>query len=583
MLFSATLGDFGEIRRKSFVLIKKKALTKEERSEMMSDIKTSESINVFSVKEAVAPPNGAATRSPDPKRTRVQSLNPATGEVWREFESASAEEVQSMVARARTAQKNWGALLFDERAQYLRKLSDLVLVQSRDIARLITRENGKPVFEAQAMEVMPVLDFIHYYLKHGKKLLRSKRVSHANWALKTKRGKFVHEPLGVVGIISPWNYPFMLPLGTIVPALLAGNAVVLKPSEFTPSCALKIAELFGQAGLPENVFTVAQGDGLTGAALAQCQLDRIVFTGSVATGRKVALAATERFIPVTLELGGSDAMIVLRDADLEHSTSGALWGRFVNCGQSCVAAKRIFVAREVFQPFVEMLVRKVGQLKLGKGDDPETDIGPMIRPRQVDMIEKQLQVAVANGAKILCGGKRRVDLGPCFFESTILTQVTPQMNVMCEETFGPLLPIYPVRDAEEALQLANDSEFGLSASVWTKDAKLARSLASRLEAGAVLINDLIAHVGTSEASYGGIKTSGLGRTHGPEGLLEMTRMKFIDTELATFLRKPWWFHYDAALLASIENFAQFQHGRSLWAKFKNIPGTLRLLRQRNKV
>ena len=527
--------------------------------------------------------NGGQTRLSNPTRVPVQSLNPATGEVWREFASASAEEVQAAVARARTAQKQWSALSFDERARYLHHLADLVLAQSLEIARLIARENGKPVVEAQAMELMPALDFIHYYLKHGKKLLRAKRVPHGHWALKTTRGKIVHEPLGVVGIISPWNYPFMLPLGTIAPALLAGNTVVLKPSEFTPSCAQKIAELFAQAGLPENVFTVVQGDGVTGAALSHTQLDRIVFTGSFASGRKVALAATERLIPVTLELGGSDAMIVLRDADLEHATSGALWGRFVNCGQSCVAAKRIFIAREVFEPFVQMLVRKVAQLKLGHGDDPTTDIGPMIRMRQVDMIEKQLQEAVANGAQVLCGGKRRPDLGPCFFEPTVLTNVTPQMNVMCEETFGPLLPVYPVADAEEALQLANTSEFGLSASVWTKDLKLARAIASRIEAGSVLINDLIAHVGTSEASYGGIKTSGLGRTHGPEGLLEMTRMKFIDTDLVSFMRKPWWYHYDATLLASIANFSQFQHGRTLWAKLKNIPGTLRLLRQGNKL
>lgn len=549
----------------------------------MSDFKTTESINLFPAPEAVAPSYEAAAHGQNAQRTRVQSLDPATGEVWREYEAATAEEVQAMVARARAAQKAWAALSLEERAKYLRKLSGLVLAQSNEIARLVTRENGKPVFEAQAMEVMPVLDFISYYRKHGKKLLRAHRVPRANWALKTKRGRIVYEPLGVVGIISPWNYPFLLPLGTIIPALLAGNTVVLKPSEFTPSCALKIAELFKQADLPQDVFTVALGDGATGAALTQCELNRFVFTGSTATGRKVALAATERFIPVTLELGGSDAMIVLRDADLEYATSGALWGRFVNCGQSCVAAKRIFIAREVFEPFVEMLVRKVGRLKLGRGDDPAIDVGPLIRTRQVDMIEQQLQAAVASGAKILCGGKRRPDLGANFFEPTVLTNVTPQMNVMCEETFGPLLPVFPVRDAEEALQLANDSEFGLSASVWTKDAKLAASLASRIDAGSVLINDLIAHVGTSEASYGGYKTSGLGRTHGPEGLLEMTRMKFIDAELATFLRKPWWYHYDAAVLASIANFAQFQHGRSLWAKIKNIPGTLGLLRQRNKV
>ncbi|NUO79938.1 aldehyde dehydrogenase family protein [candidate division KSB1 bacterium] len=529
-------------------------------------------------------PDGAQQRTTGvPTGGRVQSLNPATGEVWQEYDSISVEQVQALVARARVAQKEWGALAFEQRAVYLRKLADLVLARQMEIAQLVTRENGKPIFEALVTEIMPTLDFIHYYRKHGPVLLRPKRVPHANWALKTKRGKIVHEPLGVVGIISPWNYPFMLPLGTIAPALVAGNTVVLKPSEFTPSSALKIAELFKEVGLPENVFAVAIGDGAAGAALAQCQLDRIVFTGSVATGRKVALSATERLIPVTLELGGSDAMIVLRDANLDYATSGALWGRFMNCGQSCVAAKRIFVEREVFELFVEKLVHKVQQLRLGKGEDPTTDVGPLIRPRQVDAIEAQLRGAVASGARVLCGGKRRMDLGPCFFEPTVLVEVTPKMNVMCEETFGPLLPIVAVKDAEEALHYANDTDFGLSASIWTSDIKRGRALASRLEVGAVLINDVIAHVGTSEASYGGIKSSGLGRTHGPEGLLDMMRTKFVDVDTVTFLRKPWWFRYNAKMRNNISSFSQFMHGRSLWTKVKNIPGTLRLLNQRGKV
>lgn len=525
-------------------------------------------------------PNGEQLRM---QSTRVQSLNPATGEVWQEYESASAEDVRKLVAHARVAQETWGALALEQRAVYLQRVAELVLAQGMDIARLVTRENGKPTVEALATEIMPALDFIRYYLKHGKRLLRSQRVPHANWALKSKRGKIVHEPLGVIGIISPWNYPFMLPLGTIVPALLAGNTVVLKPSEFTPTSALKIAALFEDAGLPKDVFAIALGDGATGAALAQCQLDRIVFTGSVTTGRKVALAATERLIPCTLELGGSDAMLVLRDADLEYATSGALWGRFMNCGQSCVAAKRIFVEREVFQPFVEKLVRKVEQLRLGKGEDPNTDVGPLIRERQVSLIAAQLEAAVASGARILCGGKRRLDLGPCFFEPTVLVEVTPQMNILCEETFGPILPIVPVNDVEEALRYANDSEFGLSASIWTKDIKRGRALARRLEVGAVLINDVITHVGTSEASYGGIKSSGLGRTHGPEGLLDMVRTKFIDTEAFTFLRKPWWYRYDAILLKNITDFAQFLHGSALWTRLKHLPASVRLLSQRNKI
>ncbi len=542
---------------------------------------TMENVRATTTPARPAPEIVSTTAGPD--AARVQSLDPATGEVWQEYDAATPEQVQAAIAAAHQAQQAWRSLTLTQRAAYLRRFAGILLQRQMEVAQLITRENGKPTGEALISEVIVSLDIVRYYLKFGGRILHTKKVRHLNPVLKLKRGRLVHEPLGVVGVISPWNYPFMLSLNAVIPALLAGNAVVLKPSEFTPAVALKTADLFAAAGLPAGVLQVLVGDGATGAALSHGQLDRLVFTGSVAVGHKVSQAAAERLIPATLELGGSDAFIALSDADLEHATSGATWGRFMNCGQSCVAAKRIFVEEGIFEPFVRRLVEKVRQLRLGRGEDPNTDVGPMIRPRQVELLEAQLAEAVAHGAKILCGGKRRPDLGPSFFEPTVVIEVNTRMNVMCEETFGPLLPVVPVKNADQAVQLANDTSFGLSASVWTKDLKRGQALARRLEAGTVMINDVISYMGMCEFAYGGIKNSGLGKARGPEGLLDMVRTKYVDTDAFTFLRKPWWFRYSAQALRDTQGYAQFLHAPSWLKRLRHIPASLRLLGQKEKL
>ncbi|MDZ7290757.1 MAG: aldehyde dehydrogenase family protein [candidate division KSB1 bacterium] len=507
----------------------------------------------------------------------IQSLDPATGEVWQEYEIATPQQVQAAVAKARAAQKQWSTLPIKARVDILQKFYGLLFNRRLEIAALITRENGKPVAEALIAEVMVSLDLIKYYLRYGPLWLKPKRLPHENIALKMRRAHVGYEPYGVVGIIAPWNYPLMLPLSETVPALLTGNTAVMKPSEFTPTTALEMEKLLREAGLPEGVFQVVVGDGSTGAALVASDIDKILFTGSAITGKKVAAAAAERLIPIVLELGGSDAMLVLRDANLEHATSGAVWCRFVNCGQNCVSTKRVFVEQEIYEPFVAKVVAKVQQLRLGPGSDPETDIGPMIRERQVAILEQQLADAVAKGAKILCGGKRRPDLGPFFFEPTVLTNVNSNMKVLQEETFGPLLPIVPVRDVEEAITLANSTPYGLSASIWTANLKRGRELALRLEAGSVLINDAVSHAGACEAPHGGAKASGYGRTHGREGLMEMVRLKYLDVDPITFIRKPWWFRYDAKLLHQLNRFIEFLHGRSFFTRLRSVPGMLGLL------
>ena len=333
--------------------------------------------------------------------------------------------------------------------------------------------------------------------------------------MKLKRGRLEFEPYGVIGIISPANYPLAIPFNEIIPALVAGNTVVLKPSDFAPQVGVAIRGLLNAANLPPGVAQVILGDGLTGKALTAAPIQKLIFTGSVATGKRIQAAAAERLLPTVLELGGKDAMIVCADANLETASSGAVWGAFTNAGQTCVSVERAYVVRDVAQKFVDLCVSKTKQLRVGRGDDPSTDVGPLIRDRQAAIVEEQVSQAVAEGAEVSCGGRRPSlpGLNGFFYEPTVLTGVNHHMRLMREETFGPVLPIMVVEDEAEALALANDSAYGLSASVWTRDVQRGERLARQIQAGAVMVNDCISYFGISEAPHGGPKASGIGRTH----------------------------------------------------------------------
>jgi succinate-semialdehyde dehydrogenase/glutarate-semialdehyde dehydrogenase len=513
----------------------------------------------------------------------VLSINPATGKLLHEYAAASVVEVAEAVEGARRAQPAWASLSLRERCKHMEALRHRIYSKRTEIAQQLIQECGKPLAEALSNEIVIVLDIARFCIRHAEKILKPRRVPHQNIALKLKKGRQTYEPYGVVAVISPWNFPFQLALVQIIPALIAGNCVVHKPSEYTSGIGVLMRELFAQAGFPENVFQVVIGDGATGAALADGAIDKVAFTGSVATGKKIVAAAAQKLTPVTLELGGSDPFIVLRDANLEHAASGAVWGRFMNCGQSCVAPKRIIVEREVYEPFVFQLVEKAKQLRLGNAEDAETDVGPMIRETQLITLQHQLEDAKAKGAKILCGGKRRPDLGPLFFEPTVFVDVKPSMLVMQEETFGPLLPIISVRDADEAVQIANASSFGLSASVWTEEVRRGREIAKRLQAGVVLINDLMSHTGMCNAPRTGVKMSGLGYTNGVEGLLEMVRIKYVDSDAMTAFRKPWWFRYTPKQAKNLESFVGFLHAPTWRERLAAIPGALALLFDKERI
>jgi acyl-CoA reductase-like NAD-dependent aldehyde dehydrogenase len=507
---------------------------------------------------------------------KIASINPATGEVLRELHCATESEVLAAVERARTAQAAWAEAGLRRRIDVLREFQSRLHARKSEIAAAITREAGKPLAEALTTEVLVVLDAARFLIDHAWSLLRDEPVPHGNLATRLKRGFLVREPYGVIGIVSPWNYPFSIPATETLAALVAGNAVVLKPSELTPLVSLELASLLGEAGLPElgeaglpdGVFQVVIGEGQTGATLVRSPIDKLVFTGSIATGRQIAAAAAGRLLPVVLELGGKDPMIVLDDADIDVASSAAVWGAFMNAGQTCLSVERCYAHRSLHEKFAAACVEKAKKLRVGQGEDRETDVGPLIRERQLQVVESQIQDARARGARILTGGHRLPHLGSNFYAPTVLTDVTHEMRILREETFGPVLPIMAFDHEDEAVHLANDSEYGLAASVWSRDAQRAERLARQIHAGTVMVNDVISCFGISEAPHGGVKASGIGRTHGRFGLEEMVRVKYLDIDRMPGMKKVWWYGYGENFRRQMEGFLDLQFAQRLGSRLR---------------
>ena len=471
------------------------------------------------------------------------SHDPATGEEIGRTALTMPEEVARAVGRAREAQTQWARLSFFERGRVVMKARRIMLKEMDEIGLLISRETGKPISEAIAMEVVPGLDCMRYFARKTASLLRRARIGLGLYGFMGRTSYVVYKPLGVVGIISPWNFPWATPLAEAVIALMAGNAVVVKPSELTPLTSLKIEEIFARAGLAEGLLEVVTGDGSTGAALVASGVDKIMFTGSVATGKRVGEAAAKYLTPVVLELGGKDPMIVLEDANIPTAARGAVWGAFANAGQCCASVERCYVHESIAPQFIEAVVAETKRLRQRAGTNPEADIGPMTSERQLLTVEDHVNQAVRNGAKALTGGERLADANGPFFKPTVLTGVNHQMDVMREETFGPVLPIMTFKTEEEALRLANDSIYGLTASVWTSDIKRGKRLAEQVEAGTVMVNEVIYTHAIAQTPWGGVKQSGIGRTHGRAGLLEMVTHQHINVYWLSFLPDLWWFNY----------------------------------------
>lgn len=463
--------------------------------------------------------------TPTGNRRRFILKSPVDFSPLGEFDCANAEDIAAALARARAAQRRWARVPVRERAAAILRVRDEVYRRQDEITATVIRETGKPLAEALSMEVYAPLDLMSYYARRAERILRPRRVALHGPLKMAKKLTLTYEPLGVIGIIMPWNGPFVLSMNFATQALLAGNAVLVKGSEVTPESARLAERIYRDAGLPEDLMQVITGDGQTGAALVESGVNKISFTGSTATGRKIGEACGRLLIPCTLELGGTDAMIVCDDANLEHAADGAVMGACMNAGQVCCGSQRILVAASVYDRLVDRIAAKVSSLRQGPEQGAGEDVGAIIWDRQLAIIQRHVDDAVAKGARLLCGGRRHPALSGLYFEPTVLADCTADMLVMREETFGPVVAIRKVRDDDEALAIANDSACGLSGNVWSDNPDRAWRLASGLSTGSVTINDMAVTYGLPEAPFGGVRTSGIGRINGEDALRSYCNIK----------------------------------------------------------
>lgn len=479
--------------------------------------------------------SGAGERRPP----LIDVENPATGAVVGAVPCLSAADVERLAAQGRAAQPAWQALGFKERRRRLLRAQRWLADNRGRAEELIVAESGKQRADATA-EIIAATEALLYWANNAERLLSEERISSRSPLLFGRSVCVRYQPLGLVGVITPWNAPFSLAALDLVPAMAAGNAVIHKPSEITPLSANLLEEMFRACDVPEHVFQIAHGDGATGAALVDAA-DFIAFTGSDTTGRKIAEQAGRNLTGVSLELGGKDAMIVLADADLERAAGGALYYGMANAGQICMSVERVYVEEPAYDRFVELVAQHAGELRLGTGSDEQpSEIGPIIFGPQIEKIADHVQDAIAKGARAIVGG-RRADRAGRYYEPTVLVDVDHTMRVMTDETFGPVLPIMKVRDADEAVRLANDSRYGLQASVWTRDRERGGQIARRLESGGVSVNDAWVNLGAFDAPFGGWKESGLGRRNGVTGIRKYCQAQTITDNRRPLRRDPFWF------------------------------------------
>jgi acyl-CoA reductase-like NAD-dependent aldehyde dehydrogenase len=469
----------------------------------------------------------------------IPCMDPATLESLGDVPVVPAEEVRARVERARRAQRVWARVPFVERRRVLARILQHVLDHADELVDLICRDSGKTRENALLGEIWPVCEKLRHTIAHGERDLRPERVS--SGLLAHKRATIEYHPLGVIGIICPWNFPLQNVLGPTVPALMAGNACVVKVSEWTSWSAPRIQRIFDEAfrdyGYPVDVVQIVTGYAETGAALVSGGVDKVVFTGSMPNGRRVVAESANTLTPVILELGGKDPMIVCDDASIEQAVHAAMAGVFITSGQMCLAAERVIVFDHVHDVFVEKVVELASKLRQGPplaGD--VVDVGAMTMPHQVGIVEKLVEDAVKKGATVRVGGKRNRGLGGNFFEPTVLTGVTRDMAIAQEETFGPVLCVFRIRDEEEAVKLANDTHFGLGSTVFTKDARRGKRIADQIRAGSTVVNDFGLAYMAHALPFGGVKGSGFGRLNGREGIRAMCNVKAVMTDRFPFSR-----------------------------------------------
>ncbi len=450
---------------------------------------------------------------------------PYTGEALFELPLGNDDDVRFAMERARRAQREWAVLSLEERTRVFKRYHDLLLSRQDELLDMIQLENGKARKDAFE-EIADTAMVSRHYAYHAKRCLDPRRRK-GGFPLVTEAWQIQH-PLGIVGIISPWNYPLSMSIPDAIPALIAGNAVVLNPAKLTSLTALLAVKLLGEAGLPHDLFQVVTGHGSeVGRAIIE-QANFVGFTGSTRTGKTIGKMAAERLVDFSLELGGKNPMIIFADANLNHALKAVVHGCFVSSGHLCVAIERLYLHSSIYERFARKMVKRTTAMKLAATFDYSADMGSLISQDQLEKVMAHVADAVKKGAKVLCGGKARPDIGPCFFEPTILENVTEEMSLHREETFGPVVSVYPFESADEAVEKANDTEYGLNAAVWTRDKKFGRSIAERILAGSVNVNDSYrATWASTDVPMGGFKNSGIGRRHGDFGILKYTESQAV--------------------------------------------------------
>jgi acyl-CoA reductase-like NAD-dependent aldehyde dehydrogenase len=521
----------------------------------------------------------------------IESRNPSTGELLGTVSITPPDDVERVAAEVAGAQASWARRRLADRARIVGNAAQAMLRRSEELAEAVTRETGKTLMEASFVDVgagSMVFDWIGRY---APRYLTPERVPTPQLILKHKRHTIVYRPLGVVGVISAWNYPLLVPAGPVGMALVAGNGVVLKPSEYTPLMGDLLASVFAEAGLPDGVLRVVHGSGPTGAAIcAAPSIAKVCFTGGVANGLRVKRLAAEHGKPVLLELGGKDPAIVCHDADIDRAVSGTLWAAVAGAGQTCAAVERVYVDRRIYGTYLERLVAAAEEVRPGDPLDPATQIGSMSSDAQYEIVMAQIEDATARGAHLECGGPVRVgDLPGRFIAPVVLSAVDHSMAVMRDETFGPVVPVMPFDTEEEAIRLANDSTYGLGASVWSRNMPRARRIARRLAAGMVWINDHGSSAAAAQAPWAGIKNSGQGVVHSKFGLYEMVDKRLVSEDRG-WLPVAWWYPYDEpgrqgliALLQTLYSPGLREQLRVGWDRRAKLVGLgRRLLRARSR-
>ncbi|MFF2530058.1 aldehyde dehydrogenase family protein [Brevibacillus sp. NPDC058079] len=501
--------------------------------------------------------------------------NPATGELLGSLQEATPEQVEDAMARARLAFPAWSTTTLAERLDYLTRLRHYLVDHGEEIARKISEATGKVTLEAYMTEIFVTVDTIRFYEKHASQMLADQPVP-TSIVLWPKKSYIHYKPMGVVAVISPWNYPFQLAIIPVLSALVAGNTVILKPSEVTASTGLLIEEVFSAVSMPDGVVTVLHGGREAGQALVAACPDKIFFTGSVATGKKIMAAASEHLIPVELELGGKDPMIVFEDAHLERAANGAVWGAFTNSGQVCMSVERLFVHEKIYPEFLKLVTEKTKALRQSYPNQAE--VGSMTSSQQIGIVHEHVSEALATGATAVTGGLPSTD--SMYIAPTILTNVTSDMKIMREETFGPVLPIMTFATEEEAVHLANSSPYGLNASVWSADKTKADRVARQLDSGNVCINDVIISYANPHLPFGGVKQSGIGRYRGPSGLQAFTHSISVIHDPGKRKREFNWYPYTKDQELTFIGLTNLLYGKlqnvnrrtlgAIWREFKRL-------------